>query len=188
MRKTFVAGNWKMNTTRASAVELAEGLKQQVGALDEVEVGLCPPFVYLEAVAGVIAGSNIQLAGQNLHFEASGAFTAETSGAMLKDIGCRYVIVGHSERRHIFGEPDELIAKKVPAAFDAALVPILCVGETLEEREADQTEAVVRRQVTSALTPLPAERAAQIVLAYEPVWAIGTGLTATPEQAQEVHR
>jgi len=188
MRKPFVAGNWKMNTSRGEAIKLAEAIKKQVGELDDVEVGLCPPFVYLDAVAEAIRGSNIRLGAQNLYTEPAGAFTGEVSGPMLKDIGCQYVIVGHSERRHVLGEPDELVANKVRAAFAAGLLPILCVGETRQEREDKHTEEVVRRHIFSGFSGLDREQAAQVVIAYEPVWAIGTGLTATPGEAQQVHR
>ena len=187
MRKPFVAGNWKMNTCRADAVALASGVAQASAGIAGVEVAVCPPFVYLAAVAEAIAGSPVQLAAQNMYFEPKGAFTGEISAAMLKDVGCRYAVLGHSERRHVFGETDELIAKKVVSALDGGLDVILCVGELLEERKAEQTNAVVQRQIGSALDGLTAEQMAKVTVAYEPVWAIGTGETATPEQAQEVH-
>jgi triosephosphate isomerase len=187
MRKPFICGNWKMNTDRASAVALAAATGKTAAQFPGVEVGACPPACYLEAVLAAAKGTPLVVGGQNMYFEKSGAFTGEIAGPMLKDLGCKYVILGHSERRHVFGEPDELISKKMHAAFAFGLTPILCVGELIEERKADQTEAVVRRHVATGLMGLSREQAAQVVVAYEPVWAIGTGLTATPEQAQDVH-
>jgi len=187
MRKPFVCGNWKMNTDRAGAAALASATARVAGEVRGVEVGVCPPACYLETVLAAARGTPLVVGGQNMHFEASGAFTGEVAGPMLKDLGCAYVILGHSERRHIFGETDDFISRKVHAAFRAGLKPILCVGELIEERQAHQTEAVVRRHVTSGFAGLSREQAATVVIAYEPVWAIGTGLTATPEQAQEVH-
>ncbi len=187
MRKPFICGNWKMNTDRATAVELARSAAMVATEVPAVEVGVCPPAVYLEAVLKEAKGTPLTVGGQNMYFEPQGAFTGEVAGPMFKDIGCDYVILGHSERRHVFGEPDDLIAKKVKAAFDAGLRPILCVGELLEQREAGQTESVVRRHVTTGFEGLSRDQALQVVIAYEPVWAIGTGHTATPEQAQEVH-
>jgi len=187
MKKIFVCGNWKMNTDRKKALQLAEALKSTAAKSEAVEVGACPPFVYLAAVADVLDGAGVSLGGQNMYFEAEGAFTGEISAAMLLDVGCDYVILGHSERRHVMGEGDELINRKVRFAFAAGLKPILCVGELLEEREAGRTEAVVERHVRSGLEGVTGEQAAQAVIAYEPVWAIGTGKTATPEQANEVH-
>jgi len=187
MRKPFVCGNWKMNTDRKGAVALAQATAKTAGEVRGVEVGVCPPACYLEAVLGAAKGSALAVGGQNMHFEATGAFTGEVAGPMLKELGCRYVILGHSERRHVFGESDELVSKKVHAAFRFGLLPILCVGETIEERKANQTEAVVRRHVTTGMAGLSKDQARQVVIAYEPIWAIGTGLTATPQQAQEVH-
>ena len=187
MRKPFLCGNWKMNTTRASAVSLAGAAAKVAAETPGAEVGVCPPAPYLEAVLAAADGSPLVVGGQNMYFEPQGAFTGEVAGSMLKDLGCRYVILGHSERRHVFGEPDDLVARKVQASFACGLGPILCVGELLEERDGARTEAVVRRQVTSGLAGLSAEQAGQVVIAYEPVWAIGTGRTATPDQAQEVH-
>ncbi len=188
MKKIFVCGNWKMNTDRAAAVNLALGTKAAAEGVEKVEVGACPPFVYLLPVAEALSGSNVALGAQNMYFEAKGAFTGEISAQMLMDVGCRYAIVGHSERRHIFGESDELINRKMHAAIAAGLGPILCVGELLDQREAGQTEAVVTRHVTEGLKGVSAEDAARVVVAYEPVWAIGTGKTATPDQAEEVHK
>ena len=187
MRKPFICGNWKMNTTRKDAVALAQATAKTAAQVRGVEVGVCPPSCYLEAVIEAAKGTPLAVGGQNMHVEPSGAFTGEVAGPMLKDLGCTYVILGHSERRHVFGEADDFISRKVPAAFKFGLLPILCVGEKLEERKARETEAVVRRHVTSGLAGLSKEQARQVVIAYEPVWAIGTGLTATPEQAQEVH-
>lgn len=187
MRRPFIAGNWKMNMDRAGAVALAEGVAQGVAGSAGVDVAVCPPFVYLDAVAKALAGSAVGLGAQNMYHEAKGAFTGEISAAMLCDIGCKYVILGHSERRHVLGETDEAINKKVHAALAAKLTPILCVGELLAEREAGQTQDVIRRQFNGSLAGLSAEEMARIVIAYEPVWAIGTGKTASPEQAEEVH-
>jgi triosephosphate isomerase len=187
MRKPFICGNWKMNLDRRSAAALAAEAGKVAQAVPGVEVGACPPAPYLEAVIRAAQGTPLAVGGQNMYFEPSGAFTGEVAGPMLKDLGCRYVILGHSERRHVFGEPDDLVARKVKAAFRFGLTPILCVGELIEERKAGRTEAVVRRHVTSGFAGLPRQEAADAVIAYEPVWAIGTGLTATPEQAQEVH-
>jgi len=187
MRKPFICGNWKMNADRAGAVALAKATAQTAGQVGGVEVGVCPPACYLETVLAAAKGTPLVVGGQNMHTEAGGAFTGEVAGPMLKDLGCAYVILGHSERRHIFGETDEFISKKVQAAFKFGLKPILCVGEKIEQRQARETEAVVRRHVTTGLAGISNQQARQVVIAYEPVWAIGTGLTATPQQAQEVH-
>ena len=189
MRKPFVAGNWKMNTDSHTGVELVERIAS--GSVEtaglSVTVAVCPPFVYLQAVAKALSSSSIAVGAQDIYFEPEGAFTGEISASMLKDIGCLYCLCGHSERRHVIGESDELINKKVAAAIAGGLLPILCVGELLEEREASQTNEVVTRQVKEDLAGLSAEKLMAVTIAYEPVWAIGTGLTATPEQAQEVH-
>ena len=187
MRKLFVAGNWKMNLNRSESLALATGLVRELGSVREVDLAVCPPFVYLEAVGGAIAGSTLKLAGQNLYFQPPGAFTGEVAGAMLTDVGCTYVIIGHSERRHILQETDELVSRKVRAALGCGLRPILCVGELLEEREAGRTEAVVRRQLEAGLSEVPAAQLGRVTIAYEPVWAIGTGRNATPKQAADVH-
>lgn len=189
MRKPFVAGNWKMNTDSHVGVELAENIaagSAQVAG-QSVTVAVFPPFVYLQAVAKALSASSIAVGAQDIYFESEGAFTGEISASMLKDVGCLYCLCGHSERRHVIGESDELINKKVAAAIAGGLLPILCVGELLEEREASQTNEVVTRQVKEGLAGLSAEKLQAVTVAYEPVWAIGTGLTATPEQAQEVH-
>jgi len=190
MRKPFVAGNWKMNTDSNLCMELAKAVALAAGQVagQSVDVALCPPFVYLQAVKNALDASNISLGAQNVYFEDNGAFTGEISCRMLKDIGCTYVIIGHSERRHIMGETDIVINKKIKCAINSGLLPILCVGELLEERQAQKTEAVVTRQIRACLDGLAAEKAAAVTIAYEPVWAIGTGKTATSEQAQQVHR
>ncbi len=189
MGKPFVAGNWKMNTDIHSSVELAEGIAAGSEALagEKVTVAVCPPFVYLRDVANAIRLSNIAVGAQDIYFESKGAFTGEISASMLKDVGCTYVLCGHSERRHVIGETDELVNKKVAAAISGGLLPILCVGELLAEREASQTEEVVTRHLKSGLAGLNDEKVLAVTVAYEPVWAIGTGRTATPQQAQQVH-
>jgi len=189
MRKPFVAGNWKMNTDSHTSVELVERIAS--GSMEtagqSVTVAVCPPFVYLQSVAKALSSSGIAVGAQDMYFEPKGAFTGEISVSMLKDVGCLYCLCGHSERRHVIGEMDDLINKKVAAAITSGLLPILCVGELLEEREASQTNEVITRQVKKGLAGLSNEKIQAVTIAYEPVWAIGTGLTATPEQAQEVH-
>lgn len=185
MRTPLIAGNWKMHKTLPEARELVSALSQSVGDIEGVEVLICPPVQLLFPMAKAVAGTGIMLGAQNMHEEAQGAFTGEVSAAMLKETGCSHVIIGHSERRHIFGEVDATLAKKVRAGVSAGLQVIYCVGETLEQREADQTKSVVERQIRAVLgKDVPPS---QVIVAYEPVWAIGTGKTATPEQAQEVH-
>ena len=181
----MIAGNWKMYKTVAQALALAEDVRQ--GATGDVDVVMAPPFTALHAVAQVLKGSRVGLAGQNMHAGAEGAFTGEVSPVMLKDVGCSHVILGHSERRQLFGETDEGVARKTAAALEHGLTPIVCVGETLAERESARTMEVVERQVERALRGLNADQVAALLIAYEPVWAIGTGRTATPDQAQEVH-
>jgi triosephosphate isomerase (TIM) len=187
MRRPFIAGNWKMNTNRVSAVALAEGVAKQAESLSGVDLAVCPPSCYLDAVGRAIAGSKVALGAQNVYHEKDGAYTGELSAAMLLDLGCKYVILGHSERRHILGESDAAINKKVHAALAAGLLPIVCLGELLSEREAGKTLAVIQTQFDGSLAGIAAEQMAKIVLAYEPVWAIGTGKVATPQQAEEVH-
>jgi triosephosphate isomerase len=187
VRKKFVAGNWKMYTNAAAAKQLAAGVVQGVGKDERVTVALCPPFPYLALVGEVLRGSPVALGAQNAYPEKEGAFTGEVSPWMLADVGCRYVILGHSERRHKLGETDEFISRKVHAALAAGLRVILCVGETLEERQADRTEAVLAAQLSGSLAGMDAAGLANVVLAYEPVWAIGTGVNATPQQAQDAH-
>ena len=189
MRTPFVAGNWKMFSNSDSAQKLAAAIVAGVGKEDRVRVAVCPPFPYLALVGAILNGSRVGLGGQNHYPEKEGAFTGEVSPSMLLDVGCQYVIVGHSERRHTLGESDAFINRKVKAALAAGLRPILCVGETLEEREANQTAAVLQRQLTQGLADVPssADLHEQLVIAYEPVWAIGTGCNATPAQAQEAN-
>jgi triosephosphate isomerase len=185
-RRAIIAGNWKMNKGPAEAAELARGVLR--GTRDvRAEVVVAPTFVALAAVADVIRGSHVALAAQNLHWEDSGAYTGEISAPMLAELGCRYVIIGHSERRQLFGETDETVNRKVRAALAHGLVPIVCVGESLEEREAGETRARVGRQLAGGLDGISGEDVGRMVLAYEPIWAIGTGRTASDEQAQEVH-
>jgi triosephosphate isomerase len=186
-RRKFVCGNWKMHKSAAEAVQLVRELREKL-ADAPAQVAVAPPFTALAAVRQAVDGSRIELFAQNCHFEKQGAFTGEVSAAMLRDAGCHGVILGHSERRQYFGESDELIAKKLRAALTEGLHPIVCVGETLQEREAGRTWEVVSRQVRGALAGLDANTLQRITLAYEPVWAIGTGRNATSAQAQEVHR
>lgn len=186
MRTPFIAGNWKMHLDRAGAIALASGIaKAELPA--GVDVAVCPPSPYLSDVVQATAGSKVGVGGQNCHFEAQGAFTGEVAPAMLVDVGCRYVILGHSERRQLFGETDAGVLAKAKAALGVGLIPIICVGETLEEREAGRTFEVVRGQCDGSIGGLTEAEAAKIVIAYEPVWAIGTGKVATPAQAEEVH-
>ena len=186
MRQSLVAGNWKMNGSRESAVKLADAVLQGADGR-KAEILLCPPFVYLADVARVLKDSGIALGAQDLCAEDNGAFTGEVSGAMLRDFSCRYVIVGHSERRALYGEGDSLVARKFMAAQKAGLTPILCIGETLTEREAGATHGVVERQLKAVLDAAGIGAFDKAVVAYEPVWAIGTGRTAKFDQAQEVH-
>jgi triosephosphate isomerase len=187
MRVKFVAGNWKMYTNAATARQLAAAVVEGLGADQRVRVALCPPAPYLSLVGEVLRGSPVALGAQNCYTEKEGAFTGEVSPAMLVDVGCRYVILGHSERRHKLGETDEFINRKVHAALGVGLQVILCLGETLAERQADRTEAVLESQLTGSLAGLDAAALTHVVLAYEPVWAIGTGHNATPEQAEQAH-
>jgi triosephosphate isomerase len=187
MRRIFVAGNWKMNTDRADAVELAGGLAERHSESSSVDVLIAPPFVWLEAVAEAIHGSGVLLAGQNAWCEPSGAYTGEVSCEMLAEVGCGWVILGHSERRQLLGDTDELVSDKVTAAHAGGLDVILCVGETREQREASETEAVLSRQLLAGLAAVDTDTIQRLVVAYEPVWAIGTGLTATTLQAESAH-
>jgi triosephosphate isomerase (TIM) len=188
MRKPFIAANWKMNTDGKFAVELACGLEKEIAGIDNVDVAVCPPFVYLQSVAGSLStDGNVALGAQDVYFEANGAFTGEISCEMLKDVCCGYVITGHSERRHVIGESDELINKKTRAVLEAGLLPIFCIGELLEERESGKTNEVCKRQIEKGFEGISKEDALKVTVAYEPVWAIGTGKTATSSQAQEVH-
>ncbi|MFA4989877.1 MAG: triose-phosphate isomerase [Candidatus Omnitrophota bacterium] len=189
MRKTIIAGNWKMYKTIKEAIELSNGLKRELFKLDNqgIEVVLCPPFTALSEVAEVLAESDIMLGAQDLYWQDEGAFTGEVSARMLQEAGSTFVIIGHSERRQFFGETNATVNKKLKAALASGLTPIVCVGETLKEREAQETFKVLEDQLYNGLEVLNKEAVLKIVLAYEPVWAIGTGKTATPEQAQEVH-
>lgn len=187
MRQPLVAGNWKMNGSTASVRELLASVQAGVGAVSKSEVAVCPPYVYVPQTQAALTGSSIAWGAQNLSIESSGAFTGEIAASMLLDFGCTYVIVGHSERRSLYGEDDALVARKFAVARAAGLKPILCVGETLEERERGVTEAVVARQLDAVIDLEGVAALADGVIAYEPVWAIGTGKTATPEQAQDVH-
>jgi triosephosphate isomerase len=190
MRVPFVAGNWKMNMSAAETASFITELKDTFSAQknNKIEIAICPPFPYLIQAARGLRGTDIKLGGQNMHWENKGAFTGEISGGMLKEAGCEYVILGHSERRQYFGETDEGVRRKILAAADIALKPIVCIGETLAQREADETDSVVCSQLEGALSGLDVNIMRMITLAYEPVWAIGTGKTASAEQAQAVHR
>lgn len=185
MRKKIIAGNWKMNKNHNEAVELINTLKSGIDT-DKSDVVVCVPFVDLMSVSEAIKGTNINLGAQNMYFEESGAYTGEIAPSMLKELGVKYVIIGHSERRAYFGETDEVVNKKVKKALEHDIVPILCVGETLEERELDITIELVRVQVKKAFAGISKEDAKKVVIAYEPIWAIGTGKVATKEQAEEV--
>lgn len=186
-RIPIVAGNWKMNKTVGEAVELVNQLKQRLSDIKGREIIVCPPFISIVVVKEVIKNSNIKLGAQNMYFEKSGAYTGEISPLMVKDAGCEYVIIGHSERRQYFGETDEGVNKKMHVAWENGLIPIVCVGETLPQREKNETFSVIERQVKTGTAGLIAGQPEKLVIAYEPVWAIGTGKTATPPQAEEVH-
>ena len=187
MRRPLIAGNWKMHKTIAEGVELVGKIVQGIAAGLSVDVLVAPPFTALESVGRALKGSSVALAAQNMHWETQGAATGEISPLMLKNAGCSHVILGHSERRQLFGETDDGVARKARAAWDNGLVPVLCVGETLAERDSGGTLPVVEKQLEAALARLTPDEAAASVIAYEPVWAIGTGRSATPDQAQEVH-
>lgn len=187
MRKPFVAGNWKMNKNAAEAVALVNGLLPGLSTLDSIDRVLCPPFTDLWAVKDLLAGSGIGLGAQTMYWETAGAYTGEIAPGMLAEV-CQYVILGHSERRQYFGETDETVNRKIKAALAVGLNPIVCIGESLEEKQAGKTGAVVKRQVVQGLADLAPEEGAKLVIAYEPIWAIGTGLAATPEDANAIHR
>jgi len=187
MRKILVAGNWKMHGSKAMVRTLLEGLLAGSSANGKADLAVFPSFPYLSLAESILSGSHIRWGGQTLNPNAQGAHTGETSGGMLVDMGCKYVLVGHSERRAIYAESDEDVAKRFKAALDAGLEPVLCVGETQQEREQGQTEAVVARQLDAVIGSVGINAFSQATIAYEPVWAIGTGLTATPQQAQSVH-
>lgn len=187
MRQPLIAGNWKMNGSRSGVGELLEGIKAGIDQVAKAEVVVCPPYIFIPEAEAQLTGTPIAWGGQNLSAETAGAFTGEVAASMMLDYGCKYVIVGHSERRTLYGESDALVAKKFAVARAAGLSPILCVGETLEEREQGVTEAVIGRQLDAVIELEGVDALASAVVAYEPVWAIGTGKTATQEQAQEVH-
>ena len=186
-RRILIAGNWKMNKTATEAAALVTEIKRDVFDVDNVDILVCPPFTALAVVGDVVRDSNVSLGAQNMYFEDKGAYTGEISTAMLKDCGCTHVIIGHSERRTIFNESDETINKKVKKALEADLIPVLCIGEKLEEREANKTFEVITNQLEGDLADIDSDNIKKIIIAYEPVWAIGTGKTATSEQAQEAH-
>jgi len=187
MRRPIIAGNWKMNKTIDQSLDLVTKLKSEVAQVNDVDIVLCPPFTSLFVVGKAIRGTNISLGAQNLHWEEKGAYTGEVSAGMLTNVGCQYVIIGHSERRQFFAETNQSVNRKVKTASKFGFTPIMCVGEKLEERERGVTEGVVREHITRGLEGLSGEEVLKIVIAYEPVWAIGTGKTAIPDQAQEVH-
>lgn len=186
-RKHFIAGNWKMNTTLEDAIELARDIVSSVGSQDDVTVAICPPYISLSAVSEVVRGSSVQLGAQDVHWEKHGAYTGKICCGMLKSVGVKYIIIGHSEQRTYFNETDETVNKKVKAALAAQLLPIVCVGETIEERKGGRMETVIETQVRGAFSGIGKEEALKCTIAYEPVWAIGTGETATPQQANQAH-
>ena len=187
MRKKVIAGNWKMNKDLSESQDLVSKIINGLGNDSKCDVIVCPPFTSLNEVSSLIKNTPVKLGAQNIYFEDSGAFTGEISAPMLKSVGCEYVIIGHSERRTVFGEPDEVINKKIKKALEHNIKPIFCVGELLEQRENGTTMEVVKNQIIKGLKSVTPEEFSEIIIAYEPVWAIGTGKTATPEQAQEVH-
>lgn len=187
MRKPIAAGNWKMFKTAKEASKMISELKELVKSVSDREVVICPPFTALESAVNAAKGSNVKIGAQNLYWEEKGAFTGEIAPGMIKDLGCEYVIIGHSERRQYFGETDATVNKRIFAALKAGLKPIICVGETLQERESEKTFSVIETQIKGGLKGLSVELMKDCVIAYEPVWAIGTGKTASKEQAQEVH-
>ena len=188
MRKPIIAGNWKMNKTVEESIALSNGIKRGVFDIENIEVVVCPPFTSLTEVKDVVSDTSIALGAQNMYWEKEGAYTGEVSPVMLKNLGCKYVIIGHSERRAYFGETSETVNKKIKAALGEGLFPIMCVGEKLEERENNKTFDVVKEHVDGGLSLINNEEILKIVVAYEPVWAIGTGKNATPDEAQEVHK
>jgi triosephosphate isomerase (TIM) len=188
VRRLFIAGNWKMNLNRGQSLSLVQSLVESLRGVSDVDIAVCPPAVYLGELGKALHATNIGLGAQNVNSKTEGAYTGEISCSMLKDVGCRYVILGHSERRAIYGETDSMVNEKLHAVLAAGLTPIVCVGETLEQREAGQTQQVVRSQCIGSLAGLTEDQMLKTVLAYEPVWAIGTGKTASPAQAEEVHK
>lgn len=187
MRRPIIVGNWKMHKTTAEAVALVQALRSSVAQVHDVDIGVAPPYTALMVVAEALRGSTIFVTAQNMHWEPQGAFTGEISAAMLSDVGCTRVIVGHSERRQYFAETDATVNRKLRAALNAQLDPILCIGETLDQREGNATFSVLAQQIRQGLADIAAAGMSRVVMAYEPIWAIGTGKTATPAQAQEVH-
>lgn len=188
MRRPFIAGNWKMNKTARETVALAEELKKRLEGIDDIDIAVFPTFTSIKSAYDVLKGSNIKVGAQNMYYEDSGAFTGEVSPDMIKEAGAELVILGHSERRNIFGETNELISKKLKKAIQSRLRPILCIGEKIEEREAGKTEEVLENQLKGSLDGISEDEIKNVVIAYEPVWAIGTGKTATPEQAESAHQ
>ncbi len=188
MRRPIIAGNWKMNKTIDEAVDIAVGLKRKFYTFSDADIVICPPFTALSKVNDQILDSSIMLGAQDMYWEGSGAFTGEISPNMLKDAGCRYVIAGHSERRNIFGETDEEVNKKIKVILKHGMVPIMCIGEKLEERDNGTTFEILEKQLTRGLDGIAKEDVTRLIVAYEPIWAIGTGRTATPQQAQEAHK
>jgi triosephosphate isomerase len=187
-KNPFIAGNWKMHKTISEAVELVKALNKASSELADAEIVVIPPFIALSEVGKTLQESPIKMGAQNLFWEDKGAFTGEVSASMLRDAGCQYVVIGHSERRQYFGETDETVNKKIKAALAHGLIPIVCIGESLEEREKEETINKVESQINAGLEGMEKEQMSKIIIAYEPIWAIGTGLTATPSQAEEVHR
>lgn len=187
IKKPFIVGNWKMNLTLREGVEFAKSLRSSLNDRNEVICGICPSFVFLNDICKVLKGSGICVAAQNIHSEKNGAYTGEISAIMVKEVGCTHVLIGHSERRHIFNEADAFINAKIKVALSVNLKPIFCVGETLHEREDEKTRYVIENQLTGGLRGISADHIRDIVIAYEPVWAIGTGKTALPQDANEVH-
>lgn len=188
MRRVIIAGNWKMNKIVSEAIELTNGLKRELSEIENIDIVIIPPYTALSEISDMLSNSNIELGAQDVHWEEEGAFTGEVSPVMLQDIGAKYVVIGHSERRTYFGETNESVNKKVKASLKAGLLPIMCVGERLEEREKSKTFDVVKDHIEGGLKGISKEDVLKMVIAYEPVWAIGTGKTATPGQAEEVHK
>jgi len=188
LRRPFISGNWKMNLDRASIAALSSAIKEIAPTVAHEEVGIYPPYPYLAEVVDAMKGAGVSIGGQDLHYEKKGAFTSQISGSMLKDVGASHVLVGHSERRDLFGDTNEICCKKIGAALDAGLVPVLCLGEHLPDRQEGKTSEVVLKQASEGLKGFSESNLKDLVIAYEPVWAIGTGVTATPEQAEEAHK
>ena len=186
-KKPFIVGNWKMNLTLAEGVEFAKSLRKSLQNKNEIISGICPPFIFLKDISKVLEGSGIRIGAQNIHSEINGAYTGEISALMIQEVGCTHVLIGHSERRHLFGEVDSFINAKMKTALSIDLKPIFCIGETLNEREEGRTKYIVKNQLKNGLLGIAKNHVEELVIAYEPVWAIGTGKTASPEQANEVH-